>query len=301
MDFFLYICHLLVQTVKQYTCFLISEHWFTLAVDLAFKIVLQADRQVWTRLHLTNSNFLLSCVWGLLQSSKREQSTKLRKTSCEVTWSVCSQRWKGTAEWLWLKRRICSSRYWHCVALYNEKLSCCAAANSKELHVHFQEKQMLNQKKKKKGLDPLHYFFRNSGNCLAFSEEVERTRGKIYVDMCPVHPPFTAPSRGRRKEKMPSGHHPFSCLTQDGTELPERAHFTQPLNWNSEFSREYSLDCLHVSKHNSFLCWLSPLNATRIQLNNKSSIKLGAVHTWEDLEWLWTNQSQSNAWKKNIF
>lgn len=70
------------------------------------------------------------------------------------------------------------------------------------------------------------------------------------------------------------------------------------VNLNSEFSREYSLDCLHVSKHNSFLRWLSPLNATRIQLNNKSSKKVGAVHTWEDLEWLWTNQSQSNAWKK---
>jgi len=36
------------------------------------------------------------------------------------------------------------------VALYKEKLSRCAAANGKELHMDFQEKQMLNQKQKKK-------------------------------------------------------------------------------------------------------------------------------------------------------
>lgn len=37
-----------------------------------------------------------------------------------------------------------------------------------------------------------------------------------------------------------------------------------------------SLECLHGFKHTSSLCLLSPLNATRIQLNNKSSKKLSA-------------------------
>lgn len=61
-----------------------------------------------------------------------------------------------------------------------------------------------------------------------------------------------------------------------------------------------SLECLHNWKHNISLCWLSPVNATRIQLNNKSSKKPGAIHTW-DLARLWTNHSHSNTLNKHIF
>lgn len=79
--FFLYICHLLVQTAEWYTSFSISWHKFIFAVNLASKIVWQADWQIWVMACSTNRNFLLVPLRAIRVGAKLFRGNKVQSQS----------------------------------------------------------------------------------------------------------------------------------------------------------------------------------------------------------------------------
>lgn len=71
------------------------------------------------------------------QSQSERQVSRGTQPCClaDGTWPVLS------------RRRICSPSSWCCVATQKEKTTCCAMAYGRELHVSFQNEQMLCGKK----------------------------------------------------------------------------------------------------------------------------------------------------------
>lgn len=122
------------------------------------------------------------------QSQSERQVPRGTETCClnDGKWSV-SRLSPGS--------RICSPSSWHCVASYKEEISCCAAANSRELHEHFQKKQMLCGKKL--DLDPLNHFPESSATVLLFSVTMYGdTREITDVNMGTMPVPCRVPSLG---------------------------------------------------------------------------------------------------------
>lgn len=111
----------------------------------------------------------------VVRGNKAQSQSKrqvLKKTE-----SCCLDDGKRSVSWLSPGSRICSPSSWCCVVLYKEKISCCAAANGRELYVHFQKKQMLCGKTL--DTDPLNRFPGALDTILLFSVTMYGDSGEI--------------------------------------------------------------------------------------------------------------------------